>query len=300
MTRRRRLHLAAALAVLVVVAGVGLPDATVRDARGGVVVLKNGEVLVGRIRAEEIDAEAVTVRWPYKDRTDRGQLEIPRFRIRWFDAEADAPTDEYWARHADETIDERFHHARAMWQIRNMGVEKPADEEPAIDPKLLAPDEGPDAPTLSVTPFLGEGYVINAPSGWTTTYEDEVAVFEAPGEVGGYRPRIQTFSLPSAGVEIDEQRRWLLEELAAAAGPDERFEVRASSPLHERSGGVDLIIETLTERDGRRIAALRVVLFRERRTYLFTAYAAESAFESRRPLFEAVRRTFGPIDEGGK
>ena len=83
---------------------------------GGIVVLKNGEVVVGRIDAADDAEERLVVHWPYGERTSRGILAIPKYRVRWFDRALDAPSGAYWEAYADAPIDERWLPALEVWR----------------------------------------------------------------------------------------------------------------------------------------------------------------------------------------
>lgn len=82
-------------------------DAPIADARyarasdGGIVILKSGQVLVGRLA---ISDRAITVRWPYKEQLYGGELTVPRDAVRWFKTGYDAPTEEYWQEFGDAPI----------------------------------------------------------------------------------------------------------------------------------------------------------------------------------------------------
>jgi len=82
-------------------------DAPIADAKyarasdGGIVILKSGQVLVGRLA---ISDRAITVRWPYKDQLFNGEMNVPREAIRWFRTGYDAPTQEYWQEFGDAPI----------------------------------------------------------------------------------------------------------------------------------------------------------------------------------------------------
>ncbi len=82
-------------------------DAPIADAKyarasdGGIVILKSGQVLVGRLA---ISDRAITVRWPYKEQLYGGELTIPRDAVRWFKTGSDAPTQEYWQEFGDAPI----------------------------------------------------------------------------------------------------------------------------------------------------------------------------------------------------
>ena len=72
-----------------------------RASDGGIVILKSGQVLVGRLA---ISDRAITVRWPYKEQLYGGELTVPRDAVRWFKTGSDAPTQEYWQEFGDAPI----------------------------------------------------------------------------------------------------------------------------------------------------------------------------------------------------
>lgn len=103
----------------------------------GIVILKNGEVLVGRIVEGDVSEQNLTIRWPYGERTNRGMVMIPRFRVRWFDRAADQPTSAYWEAFGDAPIDERWLPAFEAWKkergevLPESGAPNPLGKRPA-------------------------------------------------------------------------------------------------------------------------------------------------------------------------
>lgn len=94
-------------------AGDGATPANGSGGGGGIVVLKNGEVMVGRV---EEGPNEVVVRWPYGARTQPGEMSVPKTRIRWFSRQTDSLPDAYWTQFGDEPIDSAWHPARDRWR----------------------------------------------------------------------------------------------------------------------------------------------------------------------------------------
>jgi len=133
-------------------------------AYAGCVVLKNGEVLVGRIREEEVTTEQITMRWPYKTKTERGEIDIPRFRVRWFDREADEPTDAYWEEFGDTKIDSQWLVLYEKWKLRNKKDELGEGFE-------ITPENFMSKASLSPIPVENGNFKIQKPEGWTSSIE---------------------------------------------------------------------------------------------------------------------------------
>src|SRR5690606_32348480 len=93
--------------------------------------------LVGRIREAEVNKEMITIRWPYKDRTEKGHQQVERYRVRWVHVEADAPSDEYWEQYNDLErfpIDDRYHGLLERWKLRKRVQQEDLGDIMVIDP----------------------------------------------------------------------------------------------------------------------------------------------------------------------
>lgn len=95
-----------------------------RMEEGGTVILKSGEVYVGRI---SVDSRTVTVRWPYKGRTAKGEVSFPRDQIRWYGFGVEGPTRAYW---------HEFPHERVV------GYTNPLMHHPLLVEAEMAQNEG--------------------------------------------------------------------------------------------------------------------------------------------------------------
>lgn len=87
------------------------------SAQAGVVVFKNGKVVVGKIPVETDTPEKLVIQKPVPlQKDERGEMEVLKADIRWYDREADAPTTAYWEKHADEPIADEWAAARERWK----------------------------------------------------------------------------------------------------------------------------------------------------------------------------------------
>ncbi len=259
----------------------------------GIVVLKNGEVLVGRIRADEDTQEELIVRWPYKDKTESGHIKLPKFRVRWYDRDADEPTDAYWEKYENDVIDSQWLPALERWRIR-----KRAESE-VTDVAIL---EGFDSPRgkLSPVPVQTRDFELRKPDGWTSATEDGITIFVSDqAGADGYRARVHVFSVPSLQKESTEKQvDWVQREIGRlGVGAGNKFDVREMKRLKPVRGGFDQELLTATTRGERTIFCLRQVSFRDKRTYFFSAYADERDYSGLEILFKACMRTLNILED---
>jgi hypothetical protein len=254
----------------------------------GCIVLKNGEVLVGRIREDEITKTNVTIRWPYKEKTERGVLDCPRFRVRWFDPKADEPTDEYWEKYGEEFIDAEWRPLYEKWKLR-----KKAREESLEGDFLMTAENFISKAQLSAIPVENGNFKIQKPEGWTSSIDENgITIFtsDKPG-TEGFRARIHVFAVKSAIGQTEDQVRWVEKEVERLAGPGGKFEVRERKRLKARASGFDQEMVTQTTRFERTVMTLRKMMFRKKNTYFFTAYAHERDYSGLELLFKACMRS---------
>ncbi len=83
-----------------------LPVEATRAARGGgIVVLDDGEVFVGRVLQGE---RGLTIRL-----ANGGEVTVPRERVRFFDLDRETLSEEYWRQFGDQPIDPRWQRGEA-------------------------------------------------------------------------------------------------------------------------------------------------------------------------------------------
>lgn len=264
-----------------------------QPAEAGIVILKNGEVLVGRIRADEDTQDELIMRWPYKERTESGHIKLPKFRIRWYDRDVDEPSDAYWEKYENDVIDAAWLPLLEKWRIRK----RAESEQP--DVAIL---EGFDSPRgkLSPVPVQTGHFEIRKPDGWTSATEDGITIFVSDqAGADGYRARIHVFSVPSLQRESAERQvDWMQREIGRlGAGAGNKFDVREMKRLKPVRGGFDQELLTATTRAERTVFCLRQVSFRDKRTYFFCAYADERDYSGLEILFKACMRSLTILED---
>jgi dienelactone hydrolase len=102
-------------------------------AQAGVIVLKNGKVLVGQFDDGDVDKDEIRL---HPDGDPRNVLQVPRHTIRWFSKKGKEPSDDYWERFSDAKIDADYEPQRQRWLQRKKDK---LDEIPAaeVDRELL-------------------------------------------------------------------------------------------------------------------------------------------------------------------
>lgn len=270
-------------------------------ADAGIVITKEGKVIIGRIVKDEITEEGnVKIHWPYKDRHERGTFIFEKNRIRWYDVESDEPSNEYWDKYANEPIDP------AYLPLRDRYLDS---KQRRLDPNLKLfldsmRDSSPRARLSPQTfPFkMGNSEMtFRKPEGWN---RDEsvngmlMLISDTKGEEG-YLPRIHMWSIPSAPVQPSDQVTWMRDELIRIAGASDTYESRDEDGPKVKVGGHDYTIQTTIRRQGSKpITALRHIFFRTNRTYFFAAYAHEKDFEKYAMLFRMCLQSV-TVNDGG-
>jgi hypothetical protein len=264
-------------------------------AHGGILVMKNGNVFQGRIRALGVNNEYITMRWPYKDfrgpnggDIGRGYKKFERNRIRWYSLKKDDLTDDYFETFDKEILDARFHNQRELWREQKKGEDEIKIEE--ITP-LLNIKRGPGIVLLPTTKVH---FDIRKPEGWTTKDVpinraekggDSVFTIVSKEQKKGFAARIHIVSVPRPKVSMAEQKHWYKEEV-------ERLSQNRSLEFREqaidKSVGPrrkDTTMTTVTRVGKQLIVTLRFIKFRRERVYFITCYAHEDDFSKLRKLF---------------
>lgn len=255
----RRLLLACALPALL------LPP----FARAGIVVLHTGRAIVGRIDpVRDVTPEGILVRAP---EGERGEIAVERHRVRWFDAQADAPTPAYFERFRAEPLESRWDALAAAWDASRRPV--PEDPVPLPPPprELLGPA------------VRGPHFTLEPPLGWTGRVVEGITILEGEAGRAGYAPRIHLFAVETPGAAEGDPARWVEEELRALPGTESFALEELSRPL-PRAGGSDQELLTRTRAGGREVRALRRVCLRPGWTVVATAYADSAEWDLLLPL----------------
>jgi dienelactone hydrolase len=150
------------VAVFAVVA-IGGPILSPSEAEAGIVVLKNGKVVVGRVLEDKSTKEKLLMR-PPNEEPGRGEFEVERFRIRWYSATSDRPTDAYWEEFKDAKIDNAWEPERQKWLLRQKN-KLDVVPAPQMDLELLSTHtiQFPAADGLSVSADLYGGTTKDRP-----------------------------------------------------------------------------------------------------------------------------------------
>jgi hypothetical protein len=251
----------------------------------GIVVLKNGGTVVGKIDASAVTSAEIVVRDP---EGIAGRQVIPMHEVRWFDADANAPTDAYWQAHLDAAIDARWEPARQVHIINKRPLPGEQDPETEIIEMLRGP--------LLGQPIDHAGTRLRLPSGWIKPIKDGILMAHAKEpDASGFKPRIHVFSVEAPEEQPSEQLSWIEAELSRVASR-EGYRTQEAYRLKQVPGGHDQMMVTVThiadqERD---VLALRKICFRQERIYFFAAYADAREFEAHRPVFLAAMQSFTP------
>jgi len=259
-------RLAAVLSGIVVVGAFGICEA-------GIVILENGEVIVGKIAPSDVNDERIRVRKP---QGEQGHMDVEQFRVRWFDVEADEPTDAYWEKHLDAPLlGQRWNALRERYIAGKNNVPEP------LPPPLWIPPEFGLGP-----PVVGDGFEINQPRGWEATLEDGILMLRnpSPGR-NGFHARVHVFAVRAAAA-YDDQVGWIRGELERVSPA--RVEMIELKRLRTVDSGANQEMVTETDLGSRQVRALRKVCFRGERTYFVSAYADGGDFDAQRRLFQEV------------
>jgi hypothetical protein len=299
------MRLQAAFTLLATTAALSLVPVAPLEA--GVLVLNNGKVFVGRIRAEEDTKSQVTLRWPYKQQTHRGKQvfehgEQPH-HIRWHKRndktgeDFDQPTDRYWEKFGDLEkfpIDSRYMELYERWRIRQKRRASSFDEVEIIDDPLT---KGPRLAALAE-----EGnplFAVNRPEGWGAVVEDEITIFQAKDGLEGYPPRIHIFAGPKLKMSAKKAVAFFERQMAKAAEPKSWKILDRPSP-RTRGSGYDYSFTSRSTVRGRNIVVIRRIFIREKHTYFYAAYCHEKEAPELRSLFVRCAETIVIAEDKGK
>ncbi len=286
-----------------------------KTAEAGIIIKSNGNVFLGRIDVEDFkktvegkeaqatkdDYEYIRMHSPqqYKGGPKvQGEMIFFRNEIRWYDMNADEPTDDYMKDHADEKLDTKYLPYVARWrEAHNNQVE--------FQPLTTFADF--KSGSLAVMPTPREWGIdkasIRRPSGWTPSEVNGITIFTSD-QAGsdGYKPRIHFFTTEAAIGAPTDWTAWIKSELEKLANTQDAFEIKPgdNEPKTVRggAGSYDCEWTTTTRRAGKGIKALRAMRFREHRAYFVTCYTHEKDFDKHLTLFRQVVGSL-VINEGG-
>jgi len=243
------------------------------SARAGIVIKNNGKVFVGAIEDADVTSRAVTMHSPRvtKGSAPEGLMTFDRKDVRWFDKDADEPTDAYFKRFLELALDPPWEHYR--------------DEYKEAQKTLLPPGTLGIQDVLSTTvtskSFGGCLVSIHKPRGWSVSDAGSLLVLESEDR----RARIHVFASDISGDHALKVARSALERFG------NKFD---REPLMT---GTSLEWLTTFERGARNKRALRKIVQTTKSTAFAVAYASESDFEAVERLARRSFETFKADDE---
>ncbi len=334
----------------VVLSGLGLL-AIPAPVQGGIVIMENGNVEVGRIRPDEvIKDEHLVMRWPFNivsnsqmipnsvrtrvaDRSGSGQTQFnftprglsPRQEdIRWYSIEDDELTEEYWTQHhlpqevydryidpatgkprpedaeryweifRERELNQEWHGVRDRWVLDQQRTGDSGDLDWVRDNDL---DGGVSRNRLTPRPVEGGDFFLRKPEGWTAEFdsEDRIMVIMPDDRTswsGGFVPRIHVYSTPTPPDTTNtELSKLVLDQMRHLAGRN-TLEIKTGGALEavpdgqEHARNQDLL--TITTQGESVIWARRMVYYRQKNIYFFTAYAHADDYDQLSWLYGLV------------
>lgn len=294
------------LKALALAAGLLASGLVASRADAGIIILKNGKVFVGKIDAEDVkgtgDEQTVTMHEPklFKGAPPvHGEQTFAVHDIRWWDQNADEPTDDYLKDHLDDPIDPRYQKYIEQYKDRKQ-------QEVSIDPHMLFSSSG-GSNKLAPMPFSyrwdQDEISIRKPLNWSLKKTPSgIFIFESdakPTEANqGFTPKIHLFAVERAAAGPTDQIDWIKDEIRKLAQTDSGYDEKEHPVAKVVRGGTDAEMTTVTRRNGKSIVALRNVKFREHRTYFLSCYAHEADYENLVFLFRACVQSL-QITEAG-
>jgi hypothetical protein len=333
----------------VVLSGMGLL-ALPQPAQGGIVIMENGNVEVGRIRPDEvIKDEHLVMRWPFvivsnsamipnsvrtrvADRSGSGQTQYnftprglsPRQEdIRWYSIEDDELTDEYWTQHhlsqdvydryidpatgkprpedaeeywvifRERDLNQEWHGVRDRWVLEQQRSGESGD----LDWVTAGTDLEDNRIRLTPRPVEGGDFFLRKPEGWTAEFdsEDRIMVIMPDDRTswsGGFVPRIHVYSTPTPpDTTNSELSKIVLDQMRHLAGRN-TLEIKTGGAMEavpdgqEHARNQDLL--TITTHGDSAIWARRMVYYRQKNIYFFTAYAHADDYDQLSWLYGLV------------
>jgi len=256
-------------------------------AEAGILVMKNGNVIIGRIRPDELSDDFVVVRWPYNKSSyprdlaeSHGSKKFEAFRIRWYSIEADDLTDDYFKKHGDKEVESRFKDRVERWKAKKSAVVD-AEVVPQVDQLRFG------GVKLSAMAVMKDYYEIRKPDGWRTESDkdNEIFMVVAPEKTGGYASRIHVFSVAKPKVSVSDQISWIKAE-AKKLSTNQILDIQGV-PEHKivAGKGTNVTLTTITRRNKIAVRVQRHVFFRKDRVYFVYCYAETKEFNRLQRLY---------------
>jgi hypothetical protein len=254
---------AALITILIVVAG---------SAEAGIVILQNkGQVIVGRIEEDDVKGTTITVHSP---RTKEDGSPLPgvqtfsKSEIRWFDRDADHPTDAYFEKFLDEPLDLHWQQYREDYIERKKFVPPvPSGDSPSVISRL--------SPIALVRRLAFHEVAIRKPLGWSVT--ESGGILMAVSDDG--RARIHVYGSDLGGDHALDVAHAALERLGARFASEKKTET-----------GVEWVTEM--PHRGHTVRAFRKIVQTAASTAFAVAYVEDRDMDTLEPLVRASLATF--------
>ncbi|MEZ6185554.1 MAG: hypothetical protein R3F62_11160 [Planctomycetota bacterium] len=283
---------------------IGLALLSMTPGLAGIVVLKNGTTFVGKLDGKVLppcpkDAadmpELVVMTWPHNGQEGpegRARWEFKGHELRWYDLEADAPTNDYWEEHFDAEIERRWHAARERFKHAHK-TEVELVPSPKVELWKGLERSAVRQGGLEIHPPLGWTLVdAEAAEGQSELPADEGPLRFSPGEQGGWSAQA-SLEVHRAGPEVpgDDLDAWVSSYAKAALEP--RGEELVETPEVRRTelGLVLTFSGTKAGDEGELRSQWRVVL-RDTATYCGTFTGTAEDLDERG---EVVRRCLSTL-----
>lgn len=251
---------------------VGLLLVVAGSAHAGIIIKKNGNVFVGRIDPDGVKTKTITMHSPRltpMDAPASGDMTFDRDSVRWFDADADEPTDAYWKDFLDAPLDPHW------TKLREQYIERTKTELPipttVFHSRLAA--------TALERTFGACRLSIRKPVAWSVSVEPNLTILRS--EDG--HAWIHVFASDLSGEHALSVAHEALRRLGT------RFE-------SETATGNAREWLTLVERRSRTLQALRRIVQTESYTAFAVGYADERDWSAAKGLVGESLATFQALE----
>jgi hypothetical protein len=255
----------------------------------GIVVLKRGDVIVGKVKADQPRGGVVHMTWPYGSRLGSGHMEFKEEEVRWCDPTSDVLGDAYFERHLEDNL------RGAVWmRMREEYLIRKCPTQVGTDVGIPVPTPKISLDPLDVNALPGEGFTIRKPRGWGSRVlsKEQILILEAPvNSSRGFRPRVHAFAVQGVTHTPKEQVDWIegeLRELRSATRGLAGFRLLGPVRLKTlKAGSAEAHLRTETKLEKRNIVAVRRIAFRSGRTVVVAGYVDERDLPAFESLLEA-------------
>ena len=275
-------------------------------AQAGIVVTKKGRVFKGKIKANEVKKDSITMHHPRHgngEKLDLGKsarFKFQRNQIRWFHKDLNDLNDQYWKLHKGKKIDPGFEAPPSNDLKNNAGGVLTDAFGISEDAKNILRQR---KNILSRRKLEKAGCGFYPPANWEFQAGGNdifVMVNSGRSSLNGFPARIHVFSVkspPQKLVSIDTQLKWY--EAAIKRLSEDSKVSRLNGDKEELLGihNKNITMTTLTTRGSLRIVVRRYIFLRKERVYFVSCYATEKEYKIQSPLFDEFRKNLSLISD---